>query len=291
MRIFIPTIGTHLKLTSDWKFLLHREYRNNDLWEALGLPVPKTVDWRYSNSNVTEEVILPKGTVLCVDRIYIRKNAEDFDSISFTIKEHNLQLQPNVRIEREPVAVPLEVMSPNQIPVVGYSKEWQERRDKIDQAWKEAYAKAKITKKEVNKKIHRFWAKLSDVNTMEVELATESNNLPKKRYFGILQEYSWSDPWTGPTWSDPKFFGSKHMSMKFTTTSSSKISNVISRLKSKSISPGLFVHRYVVFETVDLETCRKIEKEIYPYMGRKNTSYDEGRTELLNRNVTIIEEK
>lgn len=41
-------------------------------------------DWR--GDTVTCDARLPKGAVLIVDRIYIRKGAEDFDSITFLLE-------------------------------------------------------------------------------------------------------------------------------------------------------------------------------------------------------------
>lgn len=90
-RLFIPSLGAKLTLAVDWKFKLVEESRNATLVEHLtetgGLAhrtVTPGTDWR--GDTVTYDARLPKGSVLIVDRIYIRKGAEDFDSITFLLE-------------------------------------------------------------------------------------------------------------------------------------------------------------------------------------------------------------
>lgn len=88
--IFFPTIGTQIRLTAEWPFRLYGEYRNDALLAHLG----------YANTSAStfmkhfalphtdghtgyDNVRLPAGTILKVDRIYIRKGAADFDSVTF----------------------------------------------------------------------------------------------------------------------------------------------------------------------------------------------------------------
>lgn len=149
MKIFIPEIGTKLRLEETWSFRLYSEYRNTGAfarlhgdteykvdaygfkhtteskihtWKAhtgqtyknvyqaftyeltedrMLIPtVEKNKGWRHEP--ITKEVqeslaereipsfldwwkesFLPVGTILTVDRIYIRKGAQDFSSLSF----------------------------------------------------------------------------------------------------------------------------------------------------------------------------------------------------------------
>ena len=88
-RITIPTIGTEITLEEDWRFGLFPEDRNDKLWKMIvGTDPP---GWRESlvmcENGVFSPVTLPAGTVLIVDRIYLRKGGSDFDSITFRIKE------------------------------------------------------------------------------------------------------------------------------------------------------------------------------------------------------------
>jgi hypothetical protein len=78
MKLYVPEIGDCLKLKKEWKFKLYHEYRNIKLLEHFGLSSKNEYPvLKY------DEVTLPKGTVLKVDRIYIRKGAVKYSSISF----------------------------------------------------------------------------------------------------------------------------------------------------------------------------------------------------------------
>ena len=90
MELFIPDIGTILKLEQDWQFTLYQEYRNN-LFEKL--------DLKYE----TQVVEIPKGTLVKVDRIYIKKGSSQFSSITFSIptvrsKADKLNYPNNVKL-------------------------------------------------------------------------------------------------------------------------------------------------------------------------------------------------
>jgi hypothetical protein len=92
----IPSIGTELVLEEDWTFTLHSESRNDKFWQNYVRVHPEQPgimnqeatknEWgwidRRKDHNI--DVILPKGTVLKVSRIYIRNGLDRFDSITFT---------------------------------------------------------------------------------------------------------------------------------------------------------------------------------------------------------------
>lgn len=86
-KLFIPRFGTLLELSEAWTFQLHYEGRNQALIEAMGF----TFEYSYRNniSPPPETVTLPTGTVLKVDRVYIRRDfdgkASDYDSLTFQI--------------------------------------------------------------------------------------------------------------------------------------------------------------------------------------------------------------
>lgn len=102
MKLYIPEIGDQIILTNDWTFDLYAENRNCELGGTIGYNVRYISSWvngvYIHNSNpcflwategqVKTHVIpytLPAGTVLKIDRIYIRKGAKDFSSVSFFI--------------------------------------------------------------------------------------------------------------------------------------------------------------------------------------------------------------
>ena len=95
MKLYIPEIGTEIELTKGWTFPLHFERRNESLGKHFGIKAP---DYTNCNGYVHKDhwfaadqsvpVTLPKGTILKVDRIYIRKtswggDAKKFSSVSF----------------------------------------------------------------------------------------------------------------------------------------------------------------------------------------------------------------
>jgi hypothetical protein len=109
MKLLVPEIGTRLVLSKDWTFDLHIEGRNGSLFDALGIKIDGELRWGYFEAeylpklkklgfttrkssgpsvwrdryDAYKAVTIPKGTELTVDRIYIRKNAEDFSSLTF----------------------------------------------------------------------------------------------------------------------------------------------------------------------------------------------------------------
>jgi len=144
MKLYIPELGDQITLDKDWTFTLEVECRNQ-IWDHLPYlsKLPATIKQKYpgwemdyyigymgdaiikdTKTGFTKridakpligiiKITLPKGTVLIVDRIYIRKGAKEFSSVTFRIKSTT---HPDL----------------------------------------------------AGKKRNRFWAKLADVNTMEI---------------------------------------------------------------------------------------------------------------------------
>lgn len=86
MNINIPELGTKLKLSEDWEFDLYEESRNDALWLVL---TGKRPEWCLRTPN-KKSFVLPKGTVITVDRIYIRKGSSEFSSVSFNLDRKTL---------------------------------------------------------------------------------------------------------------------------------------------------------------------------------------------------------
>jgi hypothetical protein len=85
MKIYIPEIGDVFVLTKDWWFDLHLEYRNATAWETW---TGKKLETKYHfGATIKEKVKLPVDTRLTVDRIYIRKGAKEFSSVTFRCLE------------------------------------------------------------------------------------------------------------------------------------------------------------------------------------------------------------
>ena len=103
MRLFIPDIGEELKLAENWQFQTICESRNESLFVAFDIPPedrwekinPAHGYWRadyykdgldhYRPKEPGVKFEIPFGTVLKVDRVYIRKGMEDYSSITFVV--------------------------------------------------------------------------------------------------------------------------------------------------------------------------------------------------------------
>ena len=121
---FMPTIGSQFRLETDWTFRLHSEHRNNSVFKALGLIEEKRLTRRYGDGQTHtwdavvrvvdvdsanpdypiwsgwKTITMPAGTVLQIDRIYLRKGSEDFDSLTFLLVDSpDEKLKPWKRIK------------------------------------------------------------------------------------------------------------------------------------------------------------------------------------------------
>lgn len=138
-QLYIPTIGDTLKLTSDWQFGLTQESRNVSLFAHLGMTQHALKSYHWESEPDDTPVWLPAGTLLKVDRLYIRKNQGDFDSITFTV--------PGVK-----VATPYEEYDYNQ--VIGKHQH--------------GYDIYQTVVKHKNRPL-RFWVPLKEANTIQFD--------------------------------------------------------------------------------------------------------------------------
>lgn len=79
MTLFVPPLGTRVRLAQPWAFKLYNERRNATLMALLG----DTRETSYAPEAIDAE--LPQGAELIIDRYYIRQGLGDFDSVSFRI--------------------------------------------------------------------------------------------------------------------------------------------------------------------------------------------------------------
>lgn len=104
MKFFVPAVGYRIELVSDWRFDLYHESRNDTLLKLEDPSAPVMVAGSRWNSRCVDGVlekgfrrsicIFPAGTVLEVDRVYVRtmnktaQKDDDFDSITFKVIKH-----------------------------------------------------------------------------------------------------------------------------------------------------------------------------------------------------------
>lgn len=102
----IPTIGTRITLTEEWAFKLYDEQRNTEfrgkilpnreikegedgwLYEHYKDKFGKPQKRLYEDDGRDIDVTLPADTVLRIDRLYIKKNQGEFDSVTFYCESH-----------------------------------------------------------------------------------------------------------------------------------------------------------------------------------------------------------
>jgi hypothetical protein len=113
------------------------------LWKGVELNAPNQAHYfsGYGDKPLIEAAVIPRGFTLRVDRIYIRKGAKDFSSVSFYL---------------EGAHAPGAILHKKAIKITGGQYEHYTREVKAP------------------KSAVRFWAKLCDVNTMKVELVETS---------------------------------------------------------------------------------------------------------------------
>jgi hypothetical protein len=91
MKLFVPGIGDKLTLEQDWVFEVLSEYRNDSLFDAIEKEKTKVQFQTYDGKQYVRHIqtnaraTLPAGTILTVDRIYIRKGYSEFNSITFIV--------------------------------------------------------------------------------------------------------------------------------------------------------------------------------------------------------------
>jgi hypothetical protein len=93
MRLYVPRVGSHIRLLQDWTFNLYHDYRNQEALSAVGKWDDK---WYMHREKISPgSMTLPSGTELVVDRVYIRRPTKsgednDFDSLTFLIAKGGL---------------------------------------------------------------------------------------------------------------------------------------------------------------------------------------------------------
>jgi hypothetical protein len=86
MNLWIPDVGDQLRLVEDWFFPLFRERRNDGMITRVD-PTFRPIGYRSSGESIG--CCLPAGTVLQVDRVYIRSGAQRaWNSLTFYVKYH-----------------------------------------------------------------------------------------------------------------------------------------------------------------------------------------------------------
>ena len=82
MQLFIPPLGTCIRLTKPWSFKLHYESRNRSMWDlCFSIPWDHMSHLRQGTINPMKYTLYEAD--LTVDRIYIRQGMESHSSVTF----------------------------------------------------------------------------------------------------------------------------------------------------------------------------------------------------------------
>lgn len=88
MHLFVPDIGTVIRLTDYWGFRLYQEYRNAGIIELMGLfEGQSNRPWQERGPLPLAHLRLKPGAELTVDRIYVRQGAGEYSSLSFWVEK------------------------------------------------------------------------------------------------------------------------------------------------------------------------------------------------------------
>ena len=80
-QVNIPSLGSVLILTKDWKFGLYAEKRNKSLLDVHTPDVKAT----HQKCVKAQDFKLPAGSQLLVDRVFLRQRREQLSSVTFQI--------------------------------------------------------------------------------------------------------------------------------------------------------------------------------------------------------------
>lgn len=92
LRLMVPEIGTQLLLSQDWKFRLYQETRNSSVISLFNLFEGRIRSPFHEPTPEPEKVKILGGSILVVDRIYVRQQLKGYSSLSFF-------LQPQGRLQ------------------------------------------------------------------------------------------------------------------------------------------------------------------------------------------------
>jgi hypothetical protein len=162
MILHIPDIGEVLTLAAPWTFRLYDESRNESLMELVDdsrLKDEYKSRWDDRQNDVSHPVTIPADEQLRVDRIYIRKGKgmSDYSSVTF--------YWVGKRTEAQIIHHPEHTYQHREYHPDYHWASYHQRTDYIKTVTRiEPAHTEKIPRKAI-----RFWAKLADVNTMEIK--------------------------------------------------------------------------------------------------------------------------
>jgi len=90
--LYIPTLGEVIELAQPWTFQLFNESRNESMMVHVGDTRSIKYAWSHKLPMTSIAATITTGARLQFDRYYIRKNLEDFDSVTFSYLDKKVKL-------------------------------------------------------------------------------------------------------------------------------------------------------------------------------------------------------
>ena len=183
-RRYIPQLGDTVKLEQPWTFDLHCEGRNQSLFIYFGLldfaeiaSVGLNAAFKNHFEGNSVPVTLPAGTELKIDRIYIRKGAEEFGSVTFVVPAWKTTKQSVVVRKKASYMTAVQGSEESYYkkvfaglnPCVTTSEESSLSEDDMLTAQNTNFRWVDVeydSTKQLPSSAVRFWSKLNDVNSM-----------------------------------------------------------------------------------------------------------------------------
>jgi hypothetical protein len=161
MKLYIPEIGDHLRLTNDWTFKLYDEYRNKSLWDLYKCDESDDVkDQKHQADRLKNEMESfqsrwrRQGVAFYWDRGDQRDPAE--------VEQYNAlreELQTKYSLYYTDVTIPVDsLLSVDRIFIRKGMDDWSSLTFYLKEHPAHTF-----------KKKPRFWAKLADCNNIEFE--------------------------------------------------------------------------------------------------------------------------
>ena len=149
MQFYIPEISDEIRLLADWHFDLHNEDRNDSLAKFLKTGQDRTN--RYP-ALPPVPIVIPAGSILIIDRIYIRKGSSEFSSITFRWKGVS---NPAYYEERQDYS---------KLLINGVPTKYDYKLHGSISSWIPVMIQSRVSQEPI-----RFWAKLDEVNRIQYE--------------------------------------------------------------------------------------------------------------------------
>jgi hypothetical protein len=162
MKLYVPEIGDHLRLTADWTFVLHNEYRNRSLWDHFDCDNAPEVRQQVAEKKLLHDELSKLGQKMLRDELSklgqkMYPTATSYDPVDVARREELHQLiRPD---EHATVTISAgAVLSVDRIFIRKGMDDWSSLTFFLKELPGATF-----------KKKPRFWAKLHDCNNIEFD--------------------------------------------------------------------------------------------------------------------------